>query len=161
MFDPRRFESDADHADHRTPLDALIEAEESGDESEAGELDFAEVGKIPPDALMILLRFILPERGNPRNQSYWKSVGARVASIGRGINIEELREASLEDLAKSIGCTRALLSHHACQLRTFAALDCRAGKCESARDVYRKRAHEVWAGRNAARKAAQEAAGGL
>ena len=47
--------------DPRTPLAALIEAEEE----QAGEtLDLAGIAAIPPDALAIMLRFLLPD-GRP------------------------------------------------------------------------------------------------
>jgi hypothetical protein len=124
----------------RTPLAALIEAEEE----QAGEtLDLAGIAAIPPDALAIMLRFLLPD-GRPTSTTYWQQASRRLAALAHAIGVREIREHPLASLAPALGCSRALLSLLACELRDFADLDHRAGRSDEARKTYSTRARQVW-----------------
>jgi hypothetical protein len=126
--------------DPRTPLAALIEAEEE----QAGEtLDLAGIAAIPPDALAIMLRFLLPD-GRPTSTPYWQQASRRLAALAHAIGVREIREHPLASLAPALGCSRALLSLLACELRDFADLDHRAGRSDEARKTYSTRARQVW-----------------
>jgi hypothetical protein len=126
--------------DPRTPLAALIEAEEE----QAGEtLALAGIAAIPPDALAIMLRFLLPD-GRPTSTTYWQQASRRLAALAHAIGVREIREHPLASLAPALGCSRALLSLLACELRDFADLDHRAGRSDEARKTYSTRARQVW-----------------
>lgn len=126
--------------DPRTPLAALIEAEAEGPPDA---LDLAGIRGIPLDALAVLLRFILPN-GRPTSPTYWQQASRRLASLAHAIGVQEIRMHPLASLAPALGCSRALLSLLACELRDFAALDSRAGRSVTSRDVYSERARQVW-----------------
>ena len=134
--------------DPRTPLAALIEAEEE----QAGEtLDLAGIAAIPPDALAIMLRFLLPD-GRPTSTTYWQQASRRLEALAHAIGVREIREHPLASLAPALGCSRALLSLLACELRDFAHLDNRAGRSATSRDVYSERAKQVWNRRGTAKR---------
>jgi hypothetical protein len=134
--------------DPRTPLAALIEAEEE----QAGEtLDLAGIAAIPPDALAIMLRFLLPD-GRPTSPTYWKQAARRLAALAHAVGVREIREHSLTSLATPLECSKALLSLLACELRDFGQLDNRAGRSATSREVYSERAKQVWNRRGLAKR---------
>lgn len=124
----------------RTPLDELIAAEEQEDHDT---LDLAGLRGIPADALAVLLRFLLPD-GRPTSPTYWQQASRRLASLAHAIGVQEIRMHPLASLAPALGCSRALLSLLAVELRDFADLDHRAGRSDEARQVYATRARAIW-----------------
>lgn len=124
----------------RTPLAALLEAE---GEDTPDALDLAGIRGIPLDALAVLLRFLLPD-GRPTSPTYWQQASRRLASLAHAIGVQEIRMHPLASLAPALGCSRALLSLLACELRDFAQLDSRAGRSATSREVYSERAKRVW-----------------
>lgn len=125
----------------RTPLDELIAAEEH---EHAEMLDLGGIASIPPDALRLLVLFLLPQGANPTSSSYWKIATKRLCALAYSIGVEEVRRHPLSKLGPAVGCTRALLSLLAVELRDFADLDHRAGRSDQARQVYATRARQVW-----------------
>ena len=126
--------------DYHDPLAALLNAEE---EQDGESLNLAGIAAIPADALLVLLQFLLPA-GNPTSKSYWQQANRRLASLAHAVGVREIREHPLASLAKPLGCSRALLSLLACEIRDFAKLDSRAGRSATAREVYSERAKRVW-----------------
>ena len=124
-----------------TPLDQLIAAEEH---EHAETLDLGGIMSIPPDALRLLTLFLLPQGGNPTGSSYWKIATKRLCALAYALGVEEVRRHPLSKLGPAVGCSRALLSLLACELRDFADLDHRAGRSDEARQVYATRARAVW-----------------
>jgi hypothetical protein len=131
----------AEGVDHHCPLTALIESEEATEQGEA--IDFSEIGAIPKDALTILLRLILPS-SNPLTSQYWRTASVRLCTTAAALNIHPVGGHSLTDLAKAIGCSRAALSFAAVNLRDFANLGHRGGRCDAARDTYSRATREAW-----------------
>jgi hypothetical protein len=127
--------------DHRTPLDDLIEAEEH---EEAEQLDIAGIRGIPVDALRVFVLFLLPSDSKPTSPGYWRQVTKRAAALAYSLGIEEVRKFPLSQIAPAIGCSRAMLSLLAVELRDFAQLDHRAGRSDAARETYSTRARQVW-----------------
>lgn len=126
--------------DNRDPLAALLEAEE---EQDGESLNLAGIAAIPADALLVLLQFMLPN-GKPTSPTYWQQATRRLAALAHAIGVREIREHPLSSLAPALGCSRALLSLLACELRDFAKLDSRAGRSATSREVYSERAKQVW-----------------
>jgi hypothetical protein len=127
--------------DHRTPIDELIAAEErEHDET----LDLGGIASIPPDALRLLVLFLLPQGGNPTGSSYWRIATKRLCALAYALGVEEVRRHPLSKIGPAVGCSRALLSLLACELRDFADLDHRAGRSPAARETYAQRARETW-----------------
>ena len=124
-----------------TPLDQLIAAEEH---EHAETLDLGGIMSIPLDALRVLVLFLLPQTSNPTSSSYWRIATRRLCALAYSIGVEEVRRHPLAKLAPAAGCTRALLSLLAVELRDFADLDHRAGRSDEARQVYATRARQVW-----------------
>lgn len=114
----------------RTPLVELIAAEEH---EHAEMLDLGGIASIPPDALKLLVLFLLPQTSNPTSSGYWRIATRRLCALAYSIGVEEVRRHPLSKLGPAAGCTRALLSLLACELRDFADLDHRAGRSDEAR----------------------------
>ena len=124
-----------------TPLDQLIAAEEH---EHAETLDLGGIMSIPPDALKLFTLFLLPQGANPTSSSYWRIATRRLCALAYSIGVEEVRRHPLAKLAPAVGCSRAMLSLLAVELRDFADLDHRAGRSDEARQVYATRARQVW-----------------
>jgi hypothetical protein len=135
-----------------TPLDQLIAAEEH---EHAEMLDLGGVASIPPDALRLLVLFLLPQTSNPTSSSYWRIATRRLCALAYSIGVEEVRRHPLAKLGPAAGCTRALLSLLACELRDFADLDHRAGRSDQARQTYSARARAVWNTRGRSKREAE------
>lgn len=143
--------------DPRTPLAALIEAEEE----RAGEtLDLAGLRGIPVDALKVFVMFLLPTDTKPTSAGYWRQVTKRAAALAYSLGIEEVRKFPLSQIAPAIGCSRAMLSLLAVELRDFASLDHRAGRSDAARETYSTRARQVWNNRAKMKREASAICGG-
>ena len=141
----------------RTPLDELIAAEErEHDET----LDLGGIASIPPDALRLLVLFLLPQGGNPTGSSYWRIATKRLCALAYALGVEEVRRHPLSKIGPAVGCSRAMLSLLACELRDFADLDHRAGRSDEARQVYATRARQVWNTRGRSKREAEANCGG-
>jgi hypothetical protein len=143
--------------DSRTPLDDLIEAEELEDHDT---LDLAGLRGIPADALKVFVMFLLPTDTKPTSAGYWRQVTKRAAALAYSLGIEEVRKFPLSQIAPAIGCTRAMLSLLAVELRDFASLDHRAGRSDAARETYSTRARQVWNHRAMMKREAKADCGG-
>lgn len=126
--------------DHRTPLDALIESEES-DTSE--NIDFAAIKGVPRDALLILLRFLIPQKASsPRKK--WRGAQLRLAVLAHFLDLDGLGEKSFKELGEELGCTKALLSLYSLKMIDGLGIEkSRHGKSRQAREAYRQSATEA------------------
>ncbi len=131
----------ADGTDFKTPLDHLIEAEEAGEQAET--LDLGDLSGIPRDAVAIILRLILPST-NPLTPQFWRTASVRLCTTAAALNIHPIGGIPLSELSKALGCTRAALSYASVNLRDFAKLSHRGGRCDAARDAYSKATREAW-----------------
>lgn len=143
-------------ADWTHPVD-LIEAEEEEDHQA---LDVCDIGSIPPNALAVLIRFLIPSRsaGN-LTASNWKTVSIRIAALAHALGIEPIGSRPMVETAQAIGCSRAILSLLTIELRDFAGTGQGGGRSLEAREAYAERARRVWSRRTATQKA--RAADGL
>ena len=141
-------------ADHRSPDRILMEMEEHDD---ADAPIVVEGMEIPPDALAIFCRILLPD-GKPTTPSYWAAASRRLAALAHGLQVNPVRQYSLKQIGEALGCSRSLMSLLACELRDFGGLDCRAGRLASSREHYSESARAVWGRRGRAQAAAVAAA---
>ncbi len=154
MYDPQ---SHIDHfaADERTPDEILMAMEEHLDDAddEPDGLDLGGIRDIPPDALAVLLRYLLPASASITAPTFWKQVDLRIAAIAWSI-LPEFRQFSQDFIAESLGRTRAALSHHIVAIRDVSGIDCHGGKCQSARKILSKAQRRSWRKRHQADGAA-------
>jgi hypothetical protein len=148
------FENSLQAADYSDPLSQIMAAEEHTEEEEP--MWVPDVGALPLNALAVFCRMVLPE-GNPLNPGFWRTATRRVAILSYAIGVENVRRLSLSDLAKPLGCSRALLSLLACELRDFGGLDHRAGRSDQSREAYSDRAKTCWSKRTKAQATARRA----
>ena len=125
--------------DHQNPLDALIEAEEADD---AENIDFAAIKGIPRDALMVLLRFLIPATAiSPKKR--WRRAQLRLAVLSHFLDVDGLGGRSFKELGEELGCTKALLSLYSLRLLDGLNIEkSRHGKSRVARESYRQSAIE-------------------
>jgi hypothetical protein len=125
----------------QTPLDQLIEAEiaEGIDTEDAvADQDVLALRSIPPDALLVLLRFII---GSRCTRKRWRVAQLKLATLAHAAAMQGIGEKSLTELAAELGCTRSLLSLYSTRLADQLGLSqVRGGKCRSSRETYRKNA---------------------
>lgn len=131
-----------DFVDSRTPFDAVCENEELADDEV---VSLAGIQDIPRDALAILLNWLV---GEPtRNSSTrWRKTTLKIAAISHMLNVQGLRELSLEQLGNQLGTTRANLSLYTLAVCDSCGIDkSYTGKRRGARQAYRDaaiRSHE-------------------
>jgi hypothetical protein len=128
--------------DERTPLDQLIEMEiEAGidtEDQEGSDVDILALKSIPPDALLVLLRFIISKTSSRKR---WRVAQLKLATLAHAAAMQGIGEKSLTELAAELGCTRSLLSLYSTRLADQLGLSqVRGGKCRSSRETYRKNA---------------------
>ncbi|MCE2960845.1 MAG: hypothetical protein ACK46A_00490 [Akkermansiaceae bacterium] len=125
----------------QTPLDQLIEMEiEAGiDTDEDGsDEDVLALKSIPPDALLVLLRFIISSTSKKKR---WRVAQLKLCTLAHAAGMEGIGDKSLTELAEELGCTRALLSLYATRLADQLGISqVRGGKCRESRETYRKNA---------------------
>ena len=131
----------ADGTDFKTPLDYLIESEEGAEQAET--LDLGDLSGIPADAVLAILRLILPST-NPLTPQFWRTAQVRLCVIASALNVHPVGGHPLSDLARAIGCTRAALSYASVNLRDFANLGHRGGRCDAARIAYSEATKAAW-----------------
>ncbi len=90
------------------PLDDLVDAEEfAGCET----MDAGGIQKIPPEALLILLRFLIRDReANSNNRKRWRAATMRLAVLASLAGLDGVADLSLAELGRELDCTRSLLS---------------------------------------------------
>jgi hypothetical protein len=131
-----------DLADWNSPDQILMQVEEIGDDEV---VSLAGIQDIPREALAILLNWLV---GEPtRNSSTrWRKTTLKIAAISHMLNVQGLRELSLEQLGKQLGTTRANLSLYTLAVCDSCGIDkSYTGKRRSARESYRltaRRSHE-------------------
>jgi hypothetical protein len=128
--------------DERTPLDQVIEMEiEAGidtEDQEGSDVDVLALRLIPPDALLILLRFIISKTSSRKR---WRVAQLKLCTLAHAANMQTVGDKSLTDLAQELGCTRSLLSLYSTRLADQLGLSqVRGGKCRASRETYRKNA---------------------
>lgn len=126
----------------QTPHDQLIEMEiEAGIDTEDDETDHQDIlalKSIPPDALLVLLRFVISNRSKRKR---WRVAQIKLCTLAHAAGMQGIGDKSLTELAKELGCTRALLSLYATRLADQLGLSqVRGGKCRASRETYRKNA---------------------
>lgn len=120
--------------DSKTPLDDLIAADEAEDFAET--FDAGELKSIPVDALLILLRFLIPIGSTSRKR--WRVAQLRLCVLGHAAGLQGVGDKSLATLAEELGVTRSLLSHYATRLvDELGESQVRGGKCRESREVFR------------------------
>ncbi len=126
----------------QTALDQLIEMEiEAGIDTEDQEccnVDVLALRTIPPDALLVLLRFII---GTSSTRKRWRIAQLKLATLAHAAGMQGVGDKSLTELAKELGCTRSLLSLYGTRLADQLGLaQVRGGKCRESRETYRRNA---------------------
>lgn len=135
--------------DDHTPLDQLIQMEiESGidTDDDRTDQDVLALRSIPPDALLVLLRFII---GSSSTRKRWRVAQLKLCTLAHAAGMQTVGDKSLTELAKELLCTRSLLSLYSTRLADSLGLSqVRGGKSRSSREIYRKRAIECHAKAN-------------
>ena len=131
----------------QTPLDELIEKElaagidtDDTDDDPKGQ-DILALKSIPPDALLVLLRFIISKTSS---RKMWRVAQLKLATLAHAAGMQGVGDKSLADLAKELGCTRSLLSLYSTRLADQLGLSqVRGGKTRSSREAYRQNAIKI------------------
>jgi hypothetical protein len=126
---------------HQTPLDQVIQMEiEAGIDFEdaVADQDVLALKSIPPDALLVLLRFIIGQRPSRKR---WRVAQLKLCTLAHAAGMQGIGDQSLTQLAKELGCTRSLLSLYSTRLADQLGLSqVRGGKCRESRETYRQNA---------------------
>jgi hypothetical protein len=129
-------------------------------EDDDEEPDMSELGKLNPEGVQALLRWLIPTDDllapNMRDHR-WRVAVRRLAALAHAV-MPEIRGISQTELAKELGVTRAAISKLEVALRDWAGLSCNGGKSEAARESFRIRQRECW--HDGRRKRKAEAAEG-
>jgi hypothetical protein len=134
--------------DNATPATALMAAEAAAglvddDDDAAPEIDADRLADVPPDALKILVRFLIPSN-SVSEKKRWRMMTLRTALLAHMLDIDGIGKKSFEELGQELGCTRALLSLYSLRMIDGLGIDkCRNGKSRSSRQVFRKSATEA------------------
>jgi hypothetical protein len=122
----------------QTALDQLIEMEiEAGiDTGDAvADQDVLALKSIPPDALLVLLRFIISSNSKRKR---WRVAQIKLCTLAHAAGMQGVGDKSLTELARELGCTRSLLSLYSTRLADQLGLSqVRGGKSRASRDTYR------------------------
>jgi hypothetical protein len=125
----------------QTGLDELIEKElaagidtDDTDDDPKGQ-DILALKSVPPDALLVLLRFII---GSRCTRKRWRVAQLKLCTLAHAAGLQGVGDKSLSELAKELGCTRSLLSLYSTRLADQLGLSqVRGGKSRASRDTYR------------------------
>lgn len=137
---------------NRTPLDELIAAE--ADLLPIGDDEASALSGIRPDALLVILRFIVPttKPGGAHSKKRWDVALLRLITLCHASGLEGVADLSQADLARELNCTRAILSLYAtAMVDQLGQEQTRGGKRRQSRAVYRdtatashiKRGHQM------------------
>jgi hypothetical protein len=129
---------------HQTPLDQVIQMEiEAGIDFEdaVADQDVLALKSIPPDALLVLLRFIISKTSSRKR---WRIAQLKLSTLAHAAGMQGVGDKSLTELAKELGCTRSLLSLYSTRLADQLGLSqVRGGKTRSSREIYRQNAIKI------------------
>lgn len=101
------------------------------DGDDIDEDDLYKLGRCNPEAVEAILRVIIaPDIGN---QTTVQTITCRAVALAHVLHVPGIGDKSLTHLAEKIGVTKSLLSSYCVKIRDFANLDCRPGRCQSAR----------------------------
>jgi hypothetical protein len=126
----------------QTPLDQVIQMEiESGidtEDQEGSDVDVLALKSIPPDALLVLLRFVISKTSSRKR---WRLAQLKLCTLAHAAGMQTVGDKSLRELAQELGCTRSLLSLYSTRLADQLGLSqVRGGKCRKSRETYRQNA---------------------
>ncbi len=124
--------------DWNSPDSLAIQAEEA---EEVDGLDLAGINKIPPEALLILLRFIISPAVQCRSRKQrWKTSQLRLVVLAHAAGLDDVAEMSLTQLASELGVTRSLMSWYAVRMTDELSPrgQVRGGKSRASREIYRE-----------------------
>jgi hypothetical protein len=127
----------------QTPLDQVIQMEieagiDTDDTDDDPKQDVLALKSIPPDALLVLLRFIISKTSSRKR---WRVAQLKLATLAHAAAMQGVGDKSLTELAKELGCTRSLLSLYSTRLADQLGLSqVRGGKCRESRETYRQNA---------------------
>jgi hypothetical protein len=129
----------------QTPLDQVIQMEiESGidtEDQEGSDVDVLALKSIPPDALLVLLRFIISKTSSRKR---WRVAQLKLCTLAHAAGMETVGDKSLTELAAELGCTRSLLSLYSTRLIDQLGINqVRGGKSRSSRETYRQNAIKI------------------
>jgi hypothetical protein len=127
--------------DWHDPSDIAIQREvELGiDDEDDSNPDVLALKRIPSDALLVLLRFLISENRSPKQK--WRIAQLRLAVLAHQAGLAGVGNLTMTELAEHLGCSKALISHYATRLvDQLAEAQTRGGKSRHAREVYRQTA---------------------
>lgn len=111
------------------------------DYDDGANIDFQSIKSVPPDALKVLVRFLVPAEVK---KNRWRQAQIRLAIVAHLVNLDGIGGLSFEKLAQELGCSRALLSLRSLEmLDGFSINKSRNGKGRHTRAVYSASATEA------------------
>jgi hypothetical protein len=115
-----------------------IEAGIDTEDQEGSDVDVLALKSIPPDALLVLLRFIISKTSSRKR---WRIAQLKLSTLAHAAGMQGVGDKSLTELATELGCTRSLLSLYSTRLADQLGLSqVRGGKCRESRETYRQNA---------------------
>lgn len=126
--------------DWDSPDELMMQAEiEAGIDTEGQAVDTLALRKIPPDALKILLRYLLP--AGRKGPARWSGAVLKLAVLSNAADVDDLGGMTFTDIAKELGVSRALVSLYSLKLVDELGINkVRAGKSRESREVFRQSA---------------------
>jgi hypothetical protein len=130
----------------QTPLDQVIQMEieagiDTDDTDDDPKQDVLALKSIPPDALLVLLRFVIGQRPSRKR---WRVAQLKLCTLAHAAGMQTVGDKSLTELAKELGCTRSLLSLYSTRLIDQLGINqVRGGKSRSSRETYRQNAIKI------------------
>jgi hypothetical protein len=128
----------------KDPSDELVEKEiaEGLDDEDDSNPDVLALKRIPSDALLVLLRFLISENRSPKQK--WRIAQLRLAVLAHQAGLAGVGNLTMTELAGHLGCSKALFSHYATRLvDQLAENQTRGGKSRKARETFRRVAIEA------------------
>lgn len=124
--------------DWDSPDEQMMRAEEIEDDAPP---DASSLAGIPPNALGVILRYLVPPAGS---SARWRTATKRLICLAHAAGLDGIADRSLASIAEELGCSRAALSHHAVRISDELALhQVRGGKSRQARESYKVSATEA------------------
>ncbi|MCU0776111.1 MAG: hypothetical protein MUF86_00385 [Akkermansiaceae bacterium] len=98
--------------------------------------------KIPPDALKVLLRFLLPP--GKTGKTRWRIATLKLATLANAAGVDEIGNMTLTDIARELNVSRALVSLYSLRLVDELGMNkVAAGKSRESRETFRRVAIEA------------------
>jgi hypothetical protein len=143
--------------DWHTPDEDLMakEAELGLDADDSTNPDTLALLKIPPDALKVLLRFLLPP--GKTGKARWRIATLKLATLANAAGVDEIGNMRLADIARELDVSRALVSLYSLRLVDELGMNkVAAGKRRETRETFRRTALEAHRRAGHAHHAAKE-----